>query len=125
MAYIGQDKKKELLPKLKAVLRKYGTKGTFSIRNHSTLIVTLNSSTLPVSDWSDFLLDRLKESGHADINMYYPDRYATGRNLEFLKELSEAMNEGNHDNSDLMSDYFDVGWYTSILFGNYDKPFVL
>ena len=125
MAYIGQDKKKELLPKLKAILRKYGTKGTFSIRNYSTLVATLNSSTLPVSDWSDSLLAELKASGHADINIYYLDRYATGRNLEFLKELSEALNEGNHDNSDPMTDYFDVGWYTYILFGNYDKPFVL
>jgi len=30
---------------------------------------------------------------------------------------------GNHNNTDLMSDYFDVGWYISINVGKWDKPY--
>jgi len=35
------------------------------------------------------------------------------------------MNEGNHDNSDIMTDYFDVGWYISVRLGKWDKPYVV
>jgi hypothetical protein len=35
------------------------------------------------------------------------------------------MNDGNHDNSDIQSDYFDVGWYISINVGRWDKPYEL
>ena len=31
------------------------------------------------------------------------------------------MNVGNHDNSDPMTDYFDVGWYISVNLGRWDK----
>jgi hypothetical protein len=37
----------------------------------------------------------------------------------------DAMNDGNHDNSDIQSDYFDVGWYTHINVGRWNKPYLL
>lgn len=124
MAYISQEKKKELLPTLKQVLRKYGVQGTFSIRNHSALVCTITAARLPNKDWSDTLRTRIQNSGYSEINTYYLETAATGRNLEFLQELYAAMNAGNHDNSDIMTDYFDVGWYTYITFGKYGKPFI-
>jgi hypothetical protein len=30
---------------------------------------------------------------------------------------------GNHDRSDSMTDYFDVGWYISINVGKWNKPY--
>ena len=36
MAYIDQDKKKELAPRIKHVLKKHGMKGTLSIDNYSS-----------------------------------------------------------------------------------------
>ena len=39
MAYIFQEKKKELAPAIKAVAKKYGMKVTIGIDNHSSLIV--------------------------------------------------------------------------------------
>jgi len=46
MAYISQEMKKELAPEIKAVLKKYGVKGTIAIRNHSTLVVNIKSGKL-------------------------------------------------------------------------------
>jgi hypothetical protein len=30
---------------------------------------------------------------------------------------------GNHDKSDVMTDYFNVGWYIDINIGKWDKPY--
>jgi hypothetical protein len=35
------------------------------------------------------------------------------------------MNMGNHDNSDIMTDYFDVGWYVDVNIGLWNKPYIL
>ena len=43
---------------------------------------------------------------------------------DFLLKLIEAMNLGNHDNSDAMSDYFDVGWLAYINVGSWKKPYI-
>jgi hypothetical protein len=32
---------------------------------------------------------------------------------------------GNHDRSDIQSDYFDVGWYVDINIGRWNKPYAL
>jgi hypothetical protein len=34
------------------------------------------------------------------------------------------MNAGNHNNSDVQSDYFDVGWYIDVNIGKWNKPYV-
>ena len=46
MAYISQDDKKELAPAIKAVLKKYGMKGTIAIRHHSSLVVNIKSGPI-------------------------------------------------------------------------------
>ena len=48
MAYFNQDNKKELAPKIKNVLNKYGIKGTISVRNNMVLVVTLKSGKLDI-----------------------------------------------------------------------------
>ena len=52
MAYVSQQDKKELAPAIKKVLSKYGMKGSISIRNHSTLQVTLQSGAIDFKDYS-------------------------------------------------------------------------
>ena len=44
---------------------------------------------------------------------------------ECLAELIDAMNEGNWDHSDIQSDYFNVGWYTDVNIGNWNKLYEL
>ena len=33
--------------------------------------------------------------------------------------------EQNHNNSDVQTDYFDVGWYIEINVGDWEKPYKL
>ena len=59
---------------------------------------------------------------YRQINGYYPENY---ENSDILEEIMTIINDGNHDNSDIMTDYFDVGWYWDINVGDWDKTYVL
>ena len=113
MAYMNQDKKKKLAPKIKDILKKYNMKGTLSVDNYSTLNLNLKSGSV------DFGTDQINE-------YWYKDHFKDNPHaLSFLSEVIPAMNVGNHDNSDLMTDYFDVGWYISVNIGKWDKPYIV
>jgi hypothetical protein len=116
MAYISQDRKKELTPAIKAVLKKYDVKASISVDNHSTLVVTIASSGI------DFL--KGTDRDHISVNTYWIEDHFTGRTKDCLLELKAAMMTGNHDNSDIMTDYFDVGWYIDIKIGKWNKPYI-
>ena len=124
MAYMNQEKKAKLAPAIKAVLKKYNMKGSIAVRNYSTLVVNIKSGKLDV-------LGNAKKNGlnandtYIDVNTYWIDSHYTGKVKNFLLELKAAMMSGNHDNSDIMTDYFDVGWYIDINVGNWNKPYIL
>ena len=58
----------------------------------------------------------------AQVNHYHIDRLYSGELASFLNELRSAMMDGNYNNSDAQTDYFDVGWYIAINLGSWDKP---
>jgi hypothetical protein len=118
MAYMNQEKKAELAPRIKAVLKKYGMKGTISVNNYSTLVVRLNEGAI------DF------DTTNANVNVYWIDSNYSGVARDFLTELYRAMNGAgssiaNHDNSDIQTDYFDVGWYNDIHIGRWNRDYVV
>lgn len=129
MAYMSQERKQALAPKIKAVLKKYGMKGTIGVRHHSTLVVRIKEGKLPIienfvvgltdKERSDYVL----KTRCIDVNTYWIRDHYTGKCKEFLTELLAAMNVGNHDRSDIMTDYFDVGWYNDIRVGEWNKPY--
>ena len=43
MAYMNQNLKAELAPGIKAVLKKYGMKGSIAVRHNMTLVVNIKS----------------------------------------------------------------------------------
>lgn len=45
MAYVFQEKKANLAPTIKAILKKYNVKGT-SVRNHSSLVLNIKSGKM-------------------------------------------------------------------------------
>ena len=59
------------------------------------------------------------------VNPYWYQDHFTGKAKAFLSEVIPAMNNGNHDNSDAMTDYFDVGWYVDVNIGNWKKPYTV
>ena len=119
MAYMNQEKKKALLPWIKSVLNKYWVKGTVWVDNYSTLVVKLRSGKI------DFQKAYTGENFNYQCNVYRVDKNYDWEARECLKELLQAMNEWNHDNSDSMTDYFDVGRYKEISIGEYNKPYIL
>ena len=113
MAYMNQEKKKKLAPKIKEILKKYNMKGTLSVDNYSTLNLNLKSGSI------DFGTDQINEYWYQDHFKDNPEA------LAFLSEVITAMNNGNFDHSEPMTDYFHVGWYSSVRLGKWDKPYIL
>jgi hypothetical protein len=116
MAYMSQEMKKELAPKVKEICKKYNMKATLGVRHHSTLVLNVKSGPI------DF---DLQLNNYEQVNVYHIDKHHNGTARKFLEEVNDAMNIGNHDNSDAMVDYFDVGWYTDINIGKWNKPYIL
>lgn len=139
MAYMSQEHKKELAPAIMAVCKKYNVKASLGVDNHSTLVLKIKSSPIDFignfnqSETAKRYERNRHERGdfaeynptHMEINEHhFKDQY-TGDALNFLTEVIDAMMKGNHDNSDIMTDYFDVGWYISVNVGTWDKPYIL
>jgi hypothetical protein len=135
MAYYSQDKKAVAGPKIKALLKKYGLKGSLSVRSNSTVILTIKSGKI------DFIGDINRTCGAdqyqvqrgfqpitrgcSDVNPYHYKSHHSGKALAFITEAMSILNSGNHDNSDIMTDYFDVGWYTAIKIGKWNAPYIV
>ena len=122
MAYVSQELKAKIAPKVKAICKKYGVKGSLSVSHHSGLVLTIKSGKL------DFFKDAVKfplqrDMTHCDVNVYHYRDHFTGKSLKFLSEVIPAMNEGNWDKSDIQSDYFNVGWYVYVNVGKWNKPY--
>jgi len=131
MAYMNQETKAKLAPKIKALLKKYKLKGSLSVRNHLTLCLTLKSGAINFHEElhpappRGLRAELTLPSGHLSVNTYHYQNHFTGTALKFLSEVIPAMNVGNHDNSDPMIDYFDVGWYVDVEIGKWNKPYVV
>lgn len=128
MAYFNQEMKTQLAPAIKALCVKYGIKATLSVKNHMSFNVNISAGSI------DFLGnynaqqvfrpdDRHYMESYMRVNEYYIHDNFTGNAREFLLELKRLMMIGNHDNSDIMSDYFDIGWYIDINIGQWNKPY--
>lgn len=118
MAYFSQDTKALLAPRIRALLKKYNCRGTVSVRNNSTLVCTISSGPFD-------LLNGHTGRTYQSINVYWLHEHYTGPAGEFLVQLRNIMNDGNWNNSDIQSDYFDVGWYIEINAGKWDRPYTL
>jgi hypothetical protein len=135
MAYFNQERKAKISPKIKAILAKYKVKGSLAVRNHMTLCLNLKSGSI------DFIANSNKvcgnshyqvargfkpsTSGYDQVNPYHFKDHYDGKALAFMQEVFAAMNEGNHDHSDIQSDYFNVGWYVDVNIGKWDKQYIL
>lgn len=118
MAFMSQDKKKSIHTALKAIIPP-SWKWTTKVRNHSTIVLTIRSA--PV--------DLVSICGEG-VNVYWWKSHFEKRNvpqdiMDIFEKILAALNVGNHDRSDIMTDYFDVGWYVDIKFGEWNKPFTV
>ena len=123
VAYMNQEKKAKIAPTIKEILKRYGVKGSLRVRNHSSLVLTVRSGTIDFN--RDYGVPQGRAERQIQVNPYHYQSHFTGTALQFLSEVIPAMNSGNHDNSNAQIDYFDVGWYTDVNIGDWDKPYQL
>lgn len=122
MAFMNQDRKKELAPAIKAVLKKYGIKGTVAVQHHSTLVVNIKEGDLDLLSIYD------EDRTYAQVNPYWvventEDDYPVIST--FYAELIAAMKGPDwFDKSDSMTDYFHVAWYLNINVGDFQRPYI-
>jgi hypothetical protein len=129
MAYMNQEKKAKISPVVKNILKKYNLKGSLSVRNHSTLCLNIRQGSIDfISNYNqDINTERGDRAAdrYIDVNTYHFESHFTGRARDAIRELHTAMMLGNHDNSDVQTDYFDVGWYVDINIGRWNQPYAL
>lgn len=127
MAYMNQDRKAQLAPAIKAVLNKYGMKASIAVRHHSTLVINIKQGKLDmIGNYNSIQRPGDRQAkDHLDVNPYWFHDHFDGDCKAFLTELFAACNNGNHDNSDIQTDYFDVGWYVDVNVGGWNKPYAL
>lgn len=132
MAYMSQERKNKLAPAIKAALKAFGLKGTISVDNHSTLVVKVSEGKIDfIKNYNDTVWNKYSATGHGlrtvenylDVNPYWYHDHFTGDALNAIKAIITAMMEGNHDNSDIQTDYFDVGWYINLHIGMWNKDY--
>lgn len=136
MAYVSKDLKAKLAVQIKEICKKYGVSATIAVRNYSTLVLNVKSGKI------DFLknyretyekkavfhaqwygaksVPDFEKIDYIDVNQYRIDEHFSGVAENFLTEVYQAMNAGNHDNSDLQTDYHDIGWYAEIKIGKWN-----
>lgn len=110
MAFMNQERK-AMLAKEVAKVVPAGWKYSLSVRNHSTIVMTISEAPLRLS----------RNEKSESVNPYHVEKYY-GKDHP-LVAIVAALNVGNHDRSDIMTDYFDVGWYVDVNLGRWDKPF--
>ena len=133
MAYMSQEKKSKIAPVVKKILTKYGVKGSLAVRNHSTLVLNIKSGDIDfIKNYNDTVGERAggfrtgsAAIDHVCVNPFWYHEHFSGKAKSFLTDIMVAMNDGNHDNSDIQSDYFDVGWYVDVNIGKWNKPYIL
>ena len=117
MAYLSKEKTKLIREEIKRQFpRKDGWKFSIRNENHSTIMISIMESPI-----------RFHEKDYTQLNHYYPENYENSNILRELKDIANGRflpeNQQNFDKSDIMTDYFHVGWYISLEQGQWDKPF--
>jgi hypothetical protein len=124
--------KAKIAPAVKALCKRYGVKGTLSVRNHMTLTLTISSGSLDFFESVNRVGrkrndDMFREQhDHMQVNTYWCHDHFDGACKDFLVEAVAALRGPDfYDRSDIQTDYFDVSHYIAINIGKWDKPYVL
>jgi hypothetical protein len=139
MAWFSKENMQSKRPLVNAVLKKYDMKGTLSGTNTSGVTLTITEGPLNFMENCAHKMendahgrpanavtpDEIRARKYMDVNRYWYHEHFDGQCLEFLKKIMQVLDDGNHDNSDPMTDYFDVGWYVYVKIGKWEKPYVL
>ncbi len=133
MAYMSQEAKKEIALLLKAAKLPKHMKYSLGVQHHSGIVMNIRSSDIDfLGNYNARTEEKNRVSdrdGHfavdyLDVNVYHIESCFTGAVRDLLIKINKILNFKNYNNSDIMTDYFDVGHYVYINIGKWDKPFV-
>jgi len=119
MAFLNQEKKAKIVVELKKVIPA-DWKYSLSVHHSS---ITLRIMAAPIDLFAAHSGHSSWSNGYIQLNEFCLEGQFSGDLLEIFKKIRDAMNTGNWDKSDIMSDYFNVGHYAYIHIGRWDKPF--
>jgi len=144
MAFMNQVQKRLIADALKKVVPK-DWKYTLAVRHHTTIVMTIRAAPVNFMQMEANRLRTELRRGHSYVDPNHIAAYVgelERGEVEYFQlnefqvatqfpgeigatfaKIVAALNTGNHDNSDLMTDYFDVGHYISLRIGDYGKPF--
>ena len=140
MAYMSQERKAQRAPVIKAILKKYGVKGSLSVRNHSTLVLNVKSGKIDFIEnfittdanlnygrkMTQDQIDYIGKNKSLDVNPYWYQEHFTGKAKDFLKEVLDAMYGADYfDESDAQVDYFHCSHYVDVNIGKWNKPYIV
>ena len=140
MAYMSQERKAQRAPVIKAILKKYGVKGSLSVRNHSTLVLNVKSGKIDFIEnfittdanlnygrkMTQDQIDYIRKNKSLDVNPYWYQEHFTGKAKDFLKEVLDAMYGADYfDESDAQVDYFHCSHYVDVNIGKWNKPYIV
>ena len=136
MAYMSQQRKAELAPAIKAVLKKFGVKASIAVRHHATLVLNIKSGPIDfignlnkvcsVAPGADRYGAYRPAVGSIDVNPYHYQNHFDGKALAFLTAIMPVMyGPDYYDRSDIQSDYFDCSHYIDVNVGSWNKPYEL
>jgi hypothetical protein len=136
MAYMNQERKAKITKMLKPILAKYKVKGSLSVRNHSTIVLTLKSGAIDFIGNSNRVCGndfyqvqrgfKPTTSGYDQVNPYWFQDHYDGDAKAFLTEAFKALKSADwYDESNAMIDYFNIAYYVDINIGKWDKPYEL
>lgn len=121
MAYVSKEQKKEIAALLKKAFpgsaKQRGFKYSLAIRNYSSIEMNISAGSI----------DFMKEYEGRDSHSISFEHNFKGSDecKEIIRKALKCLNLDNYDNSDIMTDYFDVGHYVHINIGRWDKPYKL
>ena len=136
MAYMNQERKAKITKMLKPILAKYKVKGSLSVRNHSTIVLTLKSGAIDFIGNSNRVCGndfyqvqrgfKPTTTGYDQVNPYWFQDHYDGDAKAFLTEAFKALKSADwYDESNAMIDYFNIAYYVDINIGKWDRPYIL
>ena len=136
MAYMNQERKAKITKMLKPILAKYKVKGSLSVRNHSTIVLTLKSGAIDFIGNSNKVCGndfyqiqrgfKPSTSGYDQVNPYWFQDHYDGDAKAFLTEAFKALKSADwYDESDAMIDYFNIAYYVDVNIGKWNSPYIV
>ena len=136
MAYMNQERKAKITKMLKPILAKYKVKGSLSVRNHSTIVLTLKSGAIDFIGNSNRVCGndfyqvqrgfKPTTTGYDQVNPYWFQDHYDGDAKAFLTEAFKALKSADwYDESNAMIDYFNTAYYVDVNIGKWNTPYIL